>query len=173
MYKLKKLDARGIPAALAKAERYRLLNEAREAESICRDILETDPAGQGRTGGAVALLILALTDQFGGHSRRGTVTPDTALALIGAMESPYDRAYLSGIICERWAKAEFARDADRTAGPHIFEWLTRAMDFFEEAEAIAPAANQDAVLRWNSCVRMMERNSDLRPRLAPVSSRQI
>ena len=37
-----------VPAALAKAERYRLLNEPGEAESICLDVLQIDPAERGR-----------------------------------------------------------------------------------------------------------------------------
>ena len=43
MFKLKPLHPNAVPAALAKAERYRLLNEPLEAESICRDILRLEP----------------------------------------------------------------------------------------------------------------------------------
>ena len=43
MFQLKSLSMEGITAALDKAERYRLLNEPREAESICLDVLEIDP----------------------------------------------------------------------------------------------------------------------------------
>ena len=37
MFDLKPLSKDAIPAALSKAERYRLLNEPWQAESICRD----------------------------------------------------------------------------------------------------------------------------------------
>ena len=43
MFQLKPLSPSAIPAALAKAERYRLLNEPEQAESICEDILAAQP----------------------------------------------------------------------------------------------------------------------------------
>jgi len=170
MFKLKALDPQGIPAALAKAERYRFLNEPREAESICRDILEVDAFGQGRSGGAVAVMILALTDQFAGYGGMSNPTsPDRVLPLIEKLESAYDRAYLSGVICERWAKAELARGLEHTPGHLIFDWISKAMSHFEQAERLAPGGNEDAVLRWNSCVRILQHNRDVRPRAEEAS----
>jgi hypothetical protein len=32
------------------------------------------------------------------------------------------------------------------------------MDCYERAEAIRPQGNDEAILRWNTCVRMMEKN---------------
>ena len=61
MFEPKPISIEAIPNALAKAERYRLLNEPREAESICRDVLEVDADNQE----AIATLVLALTDQSG------------------------------------------------------------------------------------------------------------
>ena len=43
MFDLKPLSKDAIPAALAKAERYRLLNESEMAQSICEDVLATEP----------------------------------------------------------------------------------------------------------------------------------
>ena len=40
---LKRISQAALPAALAKAERYRLLNEPEQAESICRDVLAVEP----------------------------------------------------------------------------------------------------------------------------------
>src|SRR5437879_10049684 len=60
MFELKPLSKEAIPKALEKADRYRLLNEPAEAESICLDILTADPDNQT----ALVTLILALTDQF-------------------------------------------------------------------------------------------------------------
>ena len=48
MFELKPLSQKPLPAALAKAERYRLLNEPSEAESICQDILAVEPATRTR-----------------------------------------------------------------------------------------------------------------------------
>ena len=59
-FELKTLSPEAVPRALAKAERYRLLNEPREAESICLDALEREPDNQV----ALKTLLLALTDQF-------------------------------------------------------------------------------------------------------------
>ena len=60
MFELKTLAAEAIPRSLEKAERYRLLNEPAEAESICCDILAVEPDNQQ----AIVTLLLALTDQF-------------------------------------------------------------------------------------------------------------
>jgi hypothetical protein len=60
MFELKRLSTSAIPSALVKAERYRLLNEPEEAQSICEDVLHADPANAD----AVRTLILALTDSF-------------------------------------------------------------------------------------------------------------
>ncbi len=43
MFELRPLSPSAIPSALAKAERYRLLNEGGQAESICQDVLAIDP----------------------------------------------------------------------------------------------------------------------------------
>ena len=59
---LKTISKNGIAEALAKVQHYRYLNEAEEAESICRDILAADPENQM----ALRQLGLALTDQFQG-----------------------------------------------------------------------------------------------------------
>src|SRR5687768_9124550 len=101
-FELKTLSLEGIPAALEKAMRYRLLNEPAEAESICLDILRADPVNQE----ALVTLLLALTDRFG----KGYQVSDTHLEEVQArLTSEYDRAYYAGIICERRAKAFLTR----------------------------------------------------------------
>ena len=47
----------------------------------------------------------------------------------------------------------------------VYEWLTEAMQCFERAEAIRPAGNDDAMLRWNACVRLLKEHPNLRPTL--------
>src|SRR3989442_10010872 len=98
MIELKPLSKDAIPAALDKAMRYRLLNEPAEAESICLDILQTDPDNQQ----AVVILVLALTDRF---STGYAVGDSQAQEIVARLHSEYERAYYSGIICERRAKA--------------------------------------------------------------------
>ena len=97
MPELKRLHKDAIPAALEKAERYRLLNEPGEAESICLDVLTVDPDNQQ----AIIMLLLALTDRFDkGYGVSETQTKE----LLTRMRSDYDRAYYSGIVAERRAK---------------------------------------------------------------------
>jgi hypothetical protein len=128
MADLKPLSQEAIPAALEKAERYRLLNEPGEAESICLDVLRADPENQS----ALITLLLAVTDRFG----KGYGVSDTqAKELLSRVKGDYDRAYYTGILAERRAKAKF-----------------------EKAEAIRPPGNDDALLRWNTCARIIEKN---------------
>src|ERR1700704_1122579 len=87
----KPISADTIPEALAKVERYRLLNEPSLAESICLDILAIVPAHQQ----ALISLLLARTDQFGGE-----VTAATAWQVLSQIEGAYERAYYGGIIWE-------------------------------------------------------------------------
>src|SRR5438445_2333931 len=99
MSELKRLHKDAIPAALEKAERYRLLNEPGEAESICLDILHVDPENQQ----AIIMLLLALTDRFEkGYGVSDSQTKERSARL----NSDYDRAYYSGIVAERRAKVK-------------------------------------------------------------------
>jgi hypothetical protein len=158
MMHLKSLSKDAIPAALAKAERYRLLNEPGEAESICLDVLQVEPANQD----ALIMLILALTDQFPQELPSSRSAPARAADLVARLSEEYDRCYYSGIIRERRAKAVLHRDrfaATATAA----EWLREAMVLFERAEANRPAHNDDAVLRWNACARLLQHLPDIQP----------
>ena len=78
------------------------------------------------------------------------------------LQGEYERAYYSGIICERQAKARLEHGGPGS-GFAAYEWLREAMDWYHKAEAIRPAGNDDAMLRWNTCARALMRN----PRLAP------
>jgi hypothetical protein len=155
MFELKKLGREGIERALQKVERYRLLNEPWEAESICRDVLESDPEHQE----ALVSLVLALTDRFH-HDHAPSV--EAVRALLPRIKDEYERAYYAGIICERKGSAVFERDAPGS-GPQVYDWLREAMEHFEAAEALRPAGNDDALLRWNTCARMIMENEQVRP----------
>jgi hypothetical protein len=155
-FELKALAPEAIPRALAKAERYRLLNEPREAESICLDALEREPDNQE----ALKTLLLALTDQFRTHEARAIRAAEPAVydqvgeawKIVARLRDEYDRAYYSGIIYERQANANLDDSA------RAFDWLRKAMSWYEKAEAIRPPANDDAVLRWNTCARLIMRD---------------
>jgi hypothetical protein len=154
MFTLKPISRDSVDGALAKAERYRLLNEPNEAESICRDILEVAPANRD----ARISLILALTDEFPRDDRAfASAAEETA-----GLESAYDRAYYSGIAWERRAKA--FHDANRPGSSgRVYEWIVKALGLFEEAERLRPTGNDDPILRWNACVRFLERHKSLKP----------
>lgn len=152
-FELKSLSEGGIPEALEKAHRYRLLNEPSQAESICLDVLRIDPANQT----ALITLLLALTDQFGGE-----VNPARAREVLRSIEGEYERAYYAGIIAERSARA---RMKQRMPGANFTAYgeFVDAMQWYEKAEALRPSGNDDAILRWNTCARTLMRNRDLRP----------
>jgi hypothetical protein len=156
MFELKALPKESVAAALEKAERYRLLNEPWEAGSICRDILEADPENQG----ARIVLLLSLTDQF--RTSGNAKALERAREVVEGLSGEYERAYYSGIICERKAKAILARSSPGS-GPLTYDWLRRAMEWYEKAEALRPPGNDDAVLRWNTCARMIMGDGSLRP----------
>jgi hypothetical protein len=166
MFTLKPLSKDAIPSALAKAERYRLLNEPMEAESICLDVLAVDPDNQD----AVIMLLLALTDQFPEQSSSKIV--GRALDLAARLQFEYDRAYYSGIISERRAKAVLHKDRFGAAATAV-EWLREAMAFYERAEAISPANNDDAVLRWNACARLLMSLPEIAPELPAPEPLQL
>jgi hypothetical protein len=159
MFELKPIHKEAIPKALEKAERYRLLNEPRQAESICLDILQIDPDNQQ----ALIMLLLALTDRFD----RG-VPINRPRELLPRLQSEYDRAYYAGIICERKARAHLSQGAPG-AGFAAYELLREAMNWYEKAEAIHPPGNDDATLRWNACVRTI-RDRRLEPRPEEISA---
>jgi hypothetical protein len=145
---LKRISQAALPAALAKAERYRLLNEPEQAESICRDVLAVEPTNAT----ALVTLLLSLTDQFRAHSTTAVRRAEEVLAQIG---DAYQRDYYAGIIRERWALALLAGG---DPGRQAFTWLDDAMKHYEKAEARAAAGNDDAILRWNSCARIITRD---------------
>jgi hypothetical protein len=154
MFELKSIRREAIPAALAKAEKYRLLNDPQNAESICRDVLRVDPESQE----ALVGLLLSLTDQFG---RQMHVAVHHAREVLPQLADPYQRLYYEGVICERWAKAQLRQG---TPGYVAYDWFQRAMVLYEEAEKIRPRGDDSAILRWNACARIMKRSPEITPK---------
>jgi hypothetical protein len=145
MFELKAISREAIPKALEKAERYRLLNEPEEAESICLDVLQVDPENQQ----ALITLLLALTDQF--EMRLSASRPHE---LLPRLQGEYERAYFAGIICERKIRA-LLNQGSPGARSAAYDGLREAMEWYEKAEAIRPPGNDDAMLRWNACARLI------------------
>lgn len=149
-FELKSISQQGIPEALAKAERYRLLNEPALAESICLDILAVVPDQQQ----ALISLLLARTDQF--HSN---VNPNAAHEVLARIKGDFERDYYAGIIWERLGKARLRQGSSGAAA--TYHALRAAMDRYEAAIKFAPPGNDDAVLRWNTCARTIMQNPQI------------
>lgn len=152
-FELKSISVQSIPEALAKVERYRLLNEPKLAESICLDILAIVPDHQQ----ALISLLLARTDQF-----QLQVPAKAAQEILDKIKGDYEQAYYAGLIWERVGHARI-REGGTGGGASAYHALQEAMAHYEEAIDFAPAGNDDAILRWNTCARVIMQNPEVRP----------
>ncbi|HJS51807.1 MAG TPA: hypothetical protein VJ781_07885 [Pyrinomonadaceae bacterium] len=156
MFDLKPLSYEAVPAALEKANRYRLLNEPGAAESIYLDILAVEPANQE----ALRNIVLAMSDRFGKDYAVGDQHINDYVARIS---DEYERSYYTGIVYERRAKATLEK-----GGLQAYELFTQALEWFEKAEILRPSGNDDAILRWNECARIINQNN-LRPHVVSAN----
>lgn len=150
-FELKPISPSAIGVALQRAERYRLLNEPPLAESICLDVLRIEPENQR----ALVTLLLAITDQFGG----GASTAG-ARELLPRLKSEYEQSYFAGIIWERSAHAQLRSGAPNAASS-AYKGFLEAMRCYEDAIELRPPGTDDAILRWNTCARILMRHPDL------------
>jgi hypothetical protein len=149
MHQLKTISSEAIPRAMQKAERYRLLNQSWATESICLDILEIDPGNQQ----VLVMLLLSLTDQFAAEPGDLAVR---AHRVLERLTDEYQRAYYAGIIDERLGHAKLAHGAMH-AEAIAYNTFRAAMASYEKAEQLRRPGNDDAILRWNTCARTLER----------------
>jgi hypothetical protein len=154
MFELKPITPDAIPRALEKAERYRLLNEPSDAESICLDVLRIDADNQK----ALVAMLLAVTDQFEAFA----ADVNRAQRVLHRLRDEYQRAYYAGIISERGAKAHLKKGGPGS-GYVAYDGFREAMTFYEKAEALRPVGNDDAILRWNACARILIDHPSLGP----------
>jgi hypothetical protein len=151
-FELKSISAQSIPEALGKVERYRLLNEPHLAESICLDILAIQPDHQQ----ALISLLLARTDQF-----QSSVNAKAAQEVLAGIKGDYERAYYAGIIWERLGNARIHDGGP--GGTAAYHALREAMGHYERAIKFARPGNDSAILRWNTCARVIMQNPEVRP----------
>lgn len=152
---LKAISREAIPSALEKAERYRLLDNSYAAESICLDVLAIDPDNQD----ALLMLVLALSDRMEeGHVQAVA----QARAHVARINDEYQRYYHAGIIAERRGQGLMTRGG-MGAGAMAYEAFREAMTWYAKAEAKRPVGNDDSILRWNTCLRILQRRTDLHP----------
>lgn len=159
MTELKKLSKEAIPSALERAVRYRLLNEPIQAESICLDILAIEPKHQE----ALVTLLLSLTEQF---DRRLAQAFAEAQAVLPRLDDEYKTIYYRGLICERRANYHL-RHGGPGVGEIAYDWYHRAMQCYAQAMERRPEGNDESILRWNSCVRIIERHPQVKPAAEP------
>jgi hypothetical protein len=152
-FELKSISVQSIPEALAKVERYRLLNEPTLAESICLDILAIVPDHQQ----ALISLLLARTDQF-----RQNMPPKAAQEVLAQITGNYEQAYYAGLIWERIGQARI-REGGTGRGAPAYHALQEAMAHYERAIDFASPGNDDAILRWNTCARLIMQNPEVCP----------
>ncbi len=144
--KLKPISKNGIAAAITKVHHYRSLNEPEEAESICNDILAAQPGHQV----ALRLYGLSITDQLSGQPADRYQEAEKAFQ---GLADRYERLYYLGILYERRAKAQLRSGH----APHtLLVLFEEAMNYFEQAERIRPPDNDESLLRWNRCVRLLQ-----------------
>jgi len=155
MFELKSLHEEAVSAAIEKAKHYRLLNEPGAAESICLDILQIEPDNQT----ALVTLVLAMSDRFG---KDYAISDSRIQDYLSQIQDNYERTYYTGIIYERRAKTALSRGTPGSEST-AYDLFRQAMDWFEKAEAIRPDGNDDVILRWNGCARIIMRNK-LEPR---------
>ena len=104
------------------------------------------------------LIVLALTDQFGKNLK---VALHHAQEVLPRLTDDFHRTYYEGVICERWAKSQLEQGAP---GYAVYEWFTRALQLYEKAMEISPPGNDDGILRWNACARIMKRHEEIKPK---------
>jgi hypothetical protein len=154
VFELKGVSRDAIPEALAKAEHYRLLGEPAQAESICQDILTTDPNNQD----ALIMLILSMTDQF-----EDTLSARQAQQLLPRLTGEYEKNYYAGIVFERLGRA-YMKHQGHGFSFQAYDCLRQAMASFEKAEQLRRADDDEAILRWNACARTLNSHPELRSR---------
>jgi len=153
--KLHAIHADAIDLALEKARQYRSLLEPEIAESICLDILYIVEDNQQ----ALVVYILALTDQLH-HTEKQTQIKAIQTA-IEKLTSQYQRYYYSGLLKERRARFLISQPMSRS---FAYDFFIEALQCYQQAQQICPEHNDEAILRWNSCIRTIEKEK-LKPRL--------
>ena len=155
-FELKTIHPDGVDAAIRRAEHYRLLNQPVQARSICHDVLAVEPDNQR----ALVVLVLALTDEF----KTGATSVNDAKEAAKRLTDEYEQRYYQGIIAERRARSLLAKGP---SAAFAYDGFRDAMEWYQKADVVRPEGNDDATLRWNSCVRTIQ-DKGLRPRAPDI-----
>lgn len=152
--KLHTIHPDAIESALEKAKQYRSLLEPEIAESICLDILHIDENNQC----ALVIYILALTDQFHHTEKQSQIR--AIQKAIEKLDSEYQRHYYTGLLNERRARSLISQPMSHS---FAYDYFMEALESYQQAGKTSPEHNDDAILRWNSCIRTIQQQK-LQPR---------
>lgn len=145
-----------IDTVLDKARQYRSLLEPDLAISICLDVFAVDADHQE----TLVIYILALSDTLS-HGGTGAHKPDKKiLDAIKKLRSDYQQSYYQGIFYERKARSLMRHAMSRS---FAYNLLSQAIKCYQQAEKLSPKGCDDAILRYNACLRTIE-NEHLQPR---------
>ena len=149
-----KIEKSSIEEVLERARQYRSLLQPEMAISICLDIFAVDNNNQD----ALVIYILALTDQL--SQSESKVHRNKITDSIKLLNSEFLRHYYSGIFLERQARSLLKHSMSRS---FAYDGFIEAIAEFEIAEKMAPEHCADPILRYNSCLRTIKKES-LQPR---------
>ncbi|NQZ54398.1 MAG: hypothetical protein HRT93_09130 [Piscirickettsiaceae bacterium] len=144
-----------VAQAIEKAKQYRSLLEPDIAESICLDVLNIDPDNQE----VLIIYILALLDQISRSEKQTQIK--TIERTIEKLTSQYQRYYYAGLLNERRARHLITQAMSHS---FAYDYFIEALNFYQQAVDKCPEQNDEAILRWNSCIRTIEKEK-LKPRL--------
>lgn len=152
--KLYNIRISAVAEALQKAQQYRSLLEPEIAESICLDALNIDPDNQA----VLVVYILALLDQISRSENQSQIK--TIERTIEQLTSQYQRYYYTGLLNERRARHLLTQAMSHS---FAYDYFIEALRFYQHAIDRCPEKNDEAILRWNSCIRTIEKEK-LKPR---------
>ncbi len=152
--KLHDIRISAVNKALEKARQYRSLLEPEIAESICLDVLKVDPDNQD----VLIVYMLALLDQISRNENQTQIK--TIDGTIDKLTSQYQRYYYSGLLNERRARHLLTQAMSHS---FAYDYFIEALKFYQQAIERCPEKNDEAILRWNSCIRTIEKEK-LKPR---------
>ena len=152
--KLHNIRINAVDEALIKAKQYRSLLEPEIAESICLDILNIDPDNQS----VLVVYILALLDQISRSEKHTQIK--RIERTISQLTSQYQRYYYEGLLNERRARHLITQAMSHS---FAYDYFLEALVFYQKAIDRCLEKNDEAILRWNSCVRTIEKEK-LKPR---------
>jgi hypothetical protein len=96
-----------------------------------------------------------MSDRF---SKGYAVGVTRAQEILARLHDPYERAYYAGILTERRGKALLHQGSIGADGA-AYGFLREAMEHYEQAEKIRPPGNDDPLLRWKACARIISRTN--------------